>query len=525
MTDRVPDIHGYTILSRLGKGGMAQVYLATQENLQRQVAIKVLHNANDKAFNSRFLREAHIVASLHHPAIITIYDIDEVLDGRAYLAMEYVAGGDLSNFRGKTFEAERAADIICQLASGLAVVHDKGIIHRDIKPANILFREDGDPVITDFGVAKEVNLDCELTHSGIAVGSPAYSSPEQAQCQPLDLRTDIYSLGVVWLEMLLGHNPFRGSSYAESVMKHIQLPVPTLPAELKRWQPVLNRMLAKEPRDRYADCHQLLRALDELAEQEEDTYIGPQHVVAAAGPRRRPWGMLVGAVFSLGLLAAGAFGVWQWQQHMQVVELLTLGEQRLLEGKLLLPVEDNADHFFRQVLLREPDNAQAIDGLNKVLQARIATSLKLAEQRLEEDQLLVPEDDGAVFYFRQVLGWSPANQAALEGLQRVAGRYQAMSEQAYGRGNYEAALTYIERGLESDPNYEPLVQARVRHEQRVAEAQRLAAQRAAAKRKPRSSEKVVVEEKSMAASEITPPAVADEQRSNPVKRLWSRLFD
>lgn len=521
MSDRVPEIHGYTILSRLGKGGMAQVYLATQVNLQRQVAIKVLHNANDKAFNSRFLREAHIVASLSHPAIITIYDIDEVLDGRAYLAMEYVAGGDLAGFRGKTFEPERALDIIRQLASGLAVVHDKGIIHRDIKPANILFREDGSPVITDFGVAKEVDLDCELTHSGVAVGSPAYSSPEQAQCQPLDMRTDIYSLGVVLLEMLLGHNPFRGSSYAESVMKHIQLPLPQLPKELAHWQPLLERMLAKEPRDRYPDCHQLLRALDELDEDGEDTYIGPQHLVAK--PRRRPLRLLVGAVFGLGLLAAVALGAFHWQQRMEVIELLALGEQRLLEGKLLLPVEDNADHFFRQVLTRDPDNLRAIEGLDKVLQARIEASLQLAEQRLREDQLLLPEDDGAVFYFRQVLGWAPQHAAALDGLRRVAGRYQSMSEQAYVRGKYAAALTYIERGLEIDPMHPELAQARVHHEERVAEAQRLAAQRAAQQARRNEAPRTRA---NTAEPRATPPATAAaEQQSNPVKRLWSRLFD
>lgn len=529
MSDRVPEIHGYTILSRLGKGGMAQVYLASQVNLQRQVAVKVLHNANDKAFNNRFLREAHILASLNHPSIITIYDIDEVLDGRAYLAMEYLAGGDLTQFRGTMFDPDRALDIVRQIASGLAVVHDKGVIHRDLKPANILFREDGSPVIIDFGVAKEVNLDCELTHSGIAVGSPAYSSPEQAQCQPFDVRTDIYSLGVVLLEMLLGHNPFRGASYTESVMKHVQMPIPQLPSQLAGLQPLLDRMLAKEPRDRYADCHQLLRVLDEMEEDSDDTLVGPQHLVS--NPRRRPLRLLLGAVLGLGLLAAASLGVNNWQQRMQIVDLLVLGEQRLLEGKLLAPAADNAEHFFRQVLLLDPDNLNAVEGLDKVLQARIDAALQLAQQRVSEDLLLTPEDDSAVYHFRQVLGLAPQHAGALEGLRGVAAHYLGMSEQAYGRGKFAEALTSIENGLEADPLHGELVQARVRHEQRVADAQRAAAaqrvaaaQRAAEAKRARQSE-VAKPQAQPAGNSGAPTAVAAEQQSNPVKRLWSRLFD
>ncbi len=143
MNDSLLEIPGYLVHGRLGKGGMAEVYLATQESLHRQVAIKVLLSADDEAFSKRFIKEGHIVASLHHPSIITIYDIDQLPDGRYYLAMEFVAGGDLAQHKGEVFEAQRAFTIVRQIASGLAVVHDKGMVHRDIKPANILFRADG----------------------------------------------------------------------------------------------------------------------------------------------------------------------------------------------------------------------------------------------------------------------------------------------------------------------------------------------------------------------------------------------
>lgn len=281
MTHRMLEIPGYRLHKRLGKGGMAEVYLATQLSLDREVAVKVLLRTEDAAFTERFIQEGHIVASLRHPAIITIHDIGQIADGRHYLAMEYLGGGDLAQHRGIVFSPSRALDIIRQLAGGLAVVHDGGLVHRDVKPANILFRDDGSVVLTDFGVAKAVELDNELTHFGIAVGSPAYSSPEQAQCQPLDARSDIYSLGVILAEMLTGTNPFRASSYPQTVLNHVQMPLPQLPPALAPYQPLLDRMLAKQPDERFASCRELLAAIDTLTEPD----MGPDAHRAGDHPR------------------------------------------------------------------------------------------------------------------------------------------------------------------------------------------------------------------------------------------------
>lgn len=514
---RMLEIPGYRLHKRLGKGGMAEVYLATQLSLDREVAVKVLLRTEDAAFTERFIQEGHIVASLRHPAIITIHDIGQIADGRHYLAMEYIGGGDLAQHRGIVFSPSRALDIVRQLAGGLAVVHDGGLVHRDVKPANILFRDDGSVVLTDFGVAKAVELDNELTHFGIAVGSPAYSSPEQAQCQPLDARSDIYSLGVILAEMLTGANPFRASSYPQTVLNHLQMPLPELPPALAPYQPLLNRMLAKQPAERFSNCRELLAAIDTLTEPDMDqTRIAPAlFLEPQPQPRRRRrrrglgrWAT-ISAVLAVAIAALG-IGGYQWFQYSQVRDFLTRAESRLSEGQLTAPAFDNADYYFRQALRLDSDNADALSGLRRVLDARIAQALELAAQRLADDQLLQPAEDSAVHYYQQVLGWLPENEVALDGLTRVSERYVELAEAAYGRREYALALEYIQQGLEASPAYTPLLALHDAHAQRVAKA-----------RAPRPAPRTAA-----STARSTPATTQTSQApANPVKRLWNRIFN
>lgn len=259
-------IPGYQIERMLARGGMAEVYLAEQASLGRKVAIKVLDShASEAEFSSRFLQEAKLVASLNHNNLITIFDFGRLSDNRLYLVMELLTGGDLEERLKQRIPEDMAIKIMRQLASVLHFVHKKGIVHRDVKPANILFREDGTLVLTDFGIAKKIDNNVGLTQAGMMVGSPAYSSPEQVQGLDLDQRADIYSAGVVFLELLTGHNPFKSETFVDTAIKHMQMEVPRLSGNNGRFQFVIDKMLAKKPRERYANLDEVVALLDKVS--------------------------------------------------------------------------------------------------------------------------------------------------------------------------------------------------------------------------------------------------------------------
>ncbi|PWV62401.1 serine/threonine-protein kinase [Plasticicumulans acidivorans] len=254
-------IPGYDIEGVLGSGAMASVYLALQRSLERRVALKVMASslAADPQFCERFLREGKMLAKLAHPHVVQIYDIGNV-DTLYYMAMEYISGGTLRDRIGAGMSPGQAITVLRQIAGALGYAHSRGLVHRDVKPANILFRDDDSAVLSDFGIAKNLQSEnTQLTATNSAIGTPNYMSPEQAQGLTLDGRTDLYSLGVVLYEMLTGRLPYvnRDSDVAVALM-HIRAPIPRLPEELIRYQPLLDRLLAKAPEDRFADAAQLL---------------------------------------------------------------------------------------------------------------------------------------------------------------------------------------------------------------------------------------------------------------------------
>lgn len=244
---------------------MATVYLAEQEIFEREVALKIMARslAEDPSFGQRFFREAKIVSRLVHPNVVTVHDVGEY-QGHYYLSMEYIDGGDLKLAR-KRLTFRQKINAIKDIAKALQYAATKGYVHRDIKPENIMFHlSDGRAVLTDFGIARAAEAELSVTQTGVAIGTPHYMSPEQAKGQAVDGRADIYSLGVVLYLLLAGKVPYDAESAVAIGIKHITDPIPLLPMELNAMQPIIDRMMAKSPDQRYQNAASLITALDNL---------------------------------------------------------------------------------------------------------------------------------------------------------------------------------------------------------------------------------------------------------------------
>ncbi|HZD54299.1 MAG TPA: serine/threonine-protein kinase, partial [Woeseiaceae bacterium] len=248
-----PLVKGYRLLEKLSSSSHSAVYLAEREADAARVILKVLRQVPDLsdgigAFD-RFLQEYEMIADLDHPNIVRIYDLG-VSDDHAHIAMEYLEGGDLKQRIKRGIAEDEAISYARQIASALAKVHSVGILHRDLKPANIMLRADGSLALIDFGLAKRMRLEQEITGSGEIFGTPYYMSPEQGHAVEVDARSDIYSLGVIFFEMLTGEKPYRASNAMAIIYKHSHAALPKLPPELARHQPLIDRLLAKRPEDR-----------------------------------------------------------------------------------------------------------------------------------------------------------------------------------------------------------------------------------------------------------------------------------
>ena len=248
-----PLIKGYRFMRRLGSTEHSGVYLAERESTHLQVVLKVLrqmaeHGDSIGAFD-RFLQEYETIADMDHPNIVKIYDLG-VADDHAHIAMEYLDGGDLRlKIEGGTNERD-AVTYLRQIASALSAVHQKHVLHRDLKPGNIMLRKNGSVALIDFGLAKQVKLETAITDKGEIFGTPYYMSPEQGHGADVDERSDIYSLGVIFFELLTGEKPYKGGTAMGIIYKHAQAQVPLLPARLSKYQVLINMMLAKRPEDR-----------------------------------------------------------------------------------------------------------------------------------------------------------------------------------------------------------------------------------------------------------------------------------
>lgn len=260
-------VPGYDIKREVGVGGMATVYLATQTSLDREVALKVMNPAlvTDPSFSRRFLDEARTLASLSHPNIVAVYDVGVTEQQLHYFTMQHLPGGDLlSRTKAGMSEPDLIA-VFTGVARALGFAHQRGFVHRDVSPGNIMFDGAGHPVLTDFGIARALSRTSRLTNSGNSVGTSHYMSPEQARGGEVDARSDLYSLACVIFEALSGHPPYQGEDGFAIAYAHVFEAIPALPDKYKHWQPMIERALAKDPRDRYKDCDEFQLALAEIA--------------------------------------------------------------------------------------------------------------------------------------------------------------------------------------------------------------------------------------------------------------------
>src|SRR6202020_1672457 len=257
-------IRGHRCIRQVGSGGMCKIYLAEGERAGILVVLKVFSQVPDVSERivgfDRFLQEYEIVAALNHPNIVRIYDLG-IADDHAYIAMEHFPAGDLRQRMKAPVAPETALSYLKQIASALEAIHAVGVLHRALKPANVMLRADGSLCLIDFGLAKANELDAELTGTREIFGTPYYMSPEQGHAEEIDGRSDLYSLGVMFYEMLTGHKPYTGATAMEVIYKHKRAELPPLEPELAGYQPMLTRLLAKSPADRFQSAHELLEAI------------------------------------------------------------------------------------------------------------------------------------------------------------------------------------------------------------------------------------------------------------------------
>jgi DNA-binding response OmpR family regulator len=264
LTSNAEVIPDYTLRLRIGESEKAVVYLASSAQRGHNVALKVSKTLRDEVAGRQFLeREYTAIMAIKSPLVVEIYDYG-VHAGFEYLAMEYLPRGDLKARIQRGVNEQETLHYVAEIARALAVVHEAGLVHRDLKPPNVMLRESDGVALIDFGLARSLDGGTVSTQTGVLLGSPYYMSPEQALGEPLDARSDFYSLGIMCYEMLTGQKPYIGATAMEVLQQHVSAPTPALPADLSRYQAFLARLVAKPRGERFASAAEIVTAATAL---------------------------------------------------------------------------------------------------------------------------------------------------------------------------------------------------------------------------------------------------------------------
>lgn len=424
----LPTIAGYRLQSRVGSGGMADVFLAEQTSLNRQVAIKVLGNRPNQSsdISVRFEREARTIARLEHPDIVGIYDVGRTADGFLYYAMPYLPNGDLSkrDLRGRP---QQLVAVLRRICNALEYAHSQGVVHRDVKPENILFDTSDNARLTDFGIAISSDHDQRVTAEGRTLGSSGYMSPEQARGMRLDGRADLYSLGVVLFEMLTGDVPYHGSDSLAVALAHTQDPIPQLGPSLRNWQPVIDQALAKQPAQRFQSAREMLQAIEVAAQTESK--VDTRDMAVAVDEETKG----LRSPLALALAASLLFGAFAWLVWTLVPHF----------------VEEKAPKFFAPspaVAAGEPVTPAADKNLPSLVAMSGTLSLEERERLLSEalglvlqGRLFEPAAASAAQRLRTLMADTPNDPAVLDAVQQFLAGVSARIAKSTAAADWDAA--------------------------------------------------------------------------------------
>ncbi len=427
----IPD---HTILDKIGEGGMSAVYLGRQISLQRKVAIKVLKKLvmDDKTLAERFVNEAKTVASLDHPYIISIYEAKKLPSGLAYFTMPYLTHGDFGQII--CTNSDHLIELLSQICEGLSHAHKHGVIHRDLKPENILFDQFGRIKIADFGIAISKNTKRRTKETQI-LGSAHYMSPEHIQSKSVDHRSDIYSLGCIIYEKITGDHVFNEKNDFQILMAHINKPVPELPSALAIWQPIIDKCLAKDPKDRFQSVEQVKDALMTIKYNKQESQVAPISNKPLPSWLQMPkLGIAAGLMVVLGFALAWFLTGPPDTTLNNNIPLVSDEE----EQQNISPVAENSETTSEPleitvVVVETPADSSEQDtelvditgnlDNEQINEMSIEVTLNEAQQLLKQYRLTKPKGENAADKFQMVLLEQPDNTEAQQGMNQIAVYY------------------------------------------------------------------------------------------------------
>ncbi|NJM12508.1 MAG: protein kinase [Synechococcaceae cyanobacterium SM1_2_3] len=494
---KLPQIAGYEIECAIGRGGMATVYRAKQQSLNRVVAIKVLaKNADDKIdFLQRIKKEGQILAQFSHPNIITIYDIGTFDDGRIYLSIEYLSRGTLNDKIKSGLSFNEVIKITQSIADALGYAHQRGVIHRDVKPSNIMFRDDGAPVLTDFGVARVKDSSTIHTMTGLVIGSPGYMSPEQAMGEPATIQSDLYGLGVIFYEIITRNTLYKAENSLAVLLKHINEPIPELPEPYTHLQPVLNKLIAKKSLDRYKNTDEFLQHLNSVVDRKNQSAIIADNRKNQPDSLAKPdfikqnklWLSISAGLFSILFLMTAIyfFRFHDSAENIEAKGALKLAEPQNVKKITALPITQpetshQADQLKIQAAKLEQQQQNQLKADQRWTQAQISFKAGLLPQTLahiEQGLLVVPDHQNLIQLQKQIKAQEDEQRKQEEEAQRIAAiaehqkakqmetmrkqkeadQYLMRASRHHKNGESAASLRQIEQGLVIVPDHEGLL--------------------------------------------------------------------